>query len=67
MSSAEERANDMMKATQSQLRKIQLSINNARLLETFAGISKWKKKKKEIEIKLGQPYEVETNGMLEVI
>ncbi len=54
MSSAEDRAREMMKTTQSQLRKIQLSINNARLLETFAGISKWKKKKKEIEIKLGE-------------
>lgn len=53
MSSAEERAEEMMKTTKSQLRKIQLSINNARLLETFAGISKWKKKKKNIEIQLG--------------
>ncbi len=67
MSSAEERANDMMKATQSQLRKIQLSINNARLLETFAGISKWKKKKKDVEIQLGKPYKVETVDTLEVI
>ncbi len=55
MSSAEERANDMMKSTKSQLRKIQLSINNARLLETFAGISKWKKKKKLNDIVLGSP------------
>lgn len=52
MSSAEERAEEMMKVTKSQLRKIQLSINNARLLETFAGISKWKKKKKLNDIVL---------------
>lgn len=52
MSSAEERATEMMKVTKSQLRKIQLSINNARLLETFAGISKWKKKKKDLSIQL---------------
>lgn len=54
MSSAEERATEIMKTTKSQLRKIQLSINNARLLETFAGISKWKKKKKDISISLEQ-------------
>ncbi len=47
MSSAEERADDLIKETKGQLRKIQLSIANRRLLETFAGIGKWKKKKKK--------------------
>ncbi|HUD19761.1 MAG TPA: FoF1 ATP synthase subunit gamma [Patescibacteria group bacterium] len=47
MSSAEERADALIKETKGQLRKIQLSIANTRLLETFAGIGKWKKKKKK--------------------
>lgn len=47
MSAAEERSSELIKKTQSELRKIQLSIANARLLETFAGIGKWKKKQAE--------------------
>lgn len=38
MSSAEERSNDMIKVKKSQLRKIQTSVINARLIETFAAI-----------------------------
>ncbi len=43
MSAAEERSTELIKQKKSQLRKIQMSILNAKLLETFAGISKWKK------------------------
>ena len=43
MSGAEERSNDMIKEKRGEFRKIQASIANAKLLETFAGISKWKK------------------------
>ncbi|OGG30042.1 hypothetical protein A3A63_01835 [Candidatus Gottesmanbacteria bacterium RIFCSPLOWO2_01_FULL_46_9] len=43
MSSAEERSTALIKQKRSELRKIQASINNAKLLETFSGISKWKK------------------------
>jgi len=43
MSSAEERANEMMKEKKSQLRKVMTSFINRRLLETFAGMSKWNK------------------------
>jgi ATP synthase F1 gamma subunit len=43
MSGAEERSNELTKVKKSQLRKIQLSIANAKLLETFAAISGWKK------------------------
>jgi ATP synthase F1 gamma subunit len=43
MSGAEERSRDLLKQKKSQLRKIQLSITNAKLLETFAAMSGWKK------------------------
>lgn len=43
MSGAEERSNDMIKEKKSDLRKIQASIANVKLLETFAGMTKWKK------------------------
>jgi len=43
MSGAEERSSELIKLKQSQLRKIQASIANIKLLETFAGMSKWKK------------------------
>ncbi|OGG11422.1 hypothetical protein A2Z00_05560 [Candidatus Gottesmanbacteria bacterium RBG_13_45_10] len=46
MSAAEERSAALIKQTKMQLRKIQLSISNARLLETFAGMGKWKNKRK---------------------
>ncbi len=43
MSGAEERSRDTLKIKKSQLRKIQLSIANAKLLETFAAMSGWKR------------------------
>lgn len=43
MSAADERSSAMIKQKKSQLRKIQMSIANAKLLETFAGIKQWKK------------------------
>lgn len=43
MSGAEERSNDMIKVTRSQLRKIQSSIINAKLLETFSAMKGAKK------------------------
>ena len=43
MSGAEERSNEMIKEKRGELRKIQASIANVKLLETFAGIGKWKK------------------------
>lgn len=43
MSSAEERSTDLIKQKRSELRKLQMSIANVKLLETFAGIGKWKK------------------------
>lgn len=43
MSSAEERSNELINQKKSELRKIQMSIANAKLLETFSGMSKWKK------------------------
>jgi ATP synthase F1 gamma subunit len=43
MSGAEERSNDMMKIKKRELRKLQTSITNAKLLETFAAMSGWKK------------------------
>ena len=43
MSSAEERSTDLIKQKRMALRKIQASIANAKLLETFAGIGKWEK------------------------
>ncbi len=43
MSAAEERSIELIKQKRSQLRKIQMSIANAKLLETFAGIQQWKK------------------------
>jgi len=43
MSGAEERSTALIKQKRSELRKIQASIANAKLLETFAGIKKWKK------------------------
>jgi ATP synthase F1 gamma subunit len=43
MSSAEERSTILIKQKRSELRKIQASIANAKLLETFSGMSKWKK------------------------
>jgi ATP synthase F1 gamma subunit len=42
MSSAEERSREMMKTKKSQLRKFQLSILNAKLLETFSAMKGWK-------------------------
>jgi ATP synthase F1 gamma subunit len=44
MSGAEERSTALIKQKQSELRKIQASIANVKLLETFAGMGKWKKK-----------------------
>ena len=43
MSMAEERADELIKDTKSQMRKVMTSFINARLLETFAGMSQWKK------------------------
>jgi ATP synthase F1 gamma subunit len=43
MSAAEERSTELIKQKKSALRKIQMSIANAKLLETFAGIKQWKK------------------------
>jgi ATP synthase F1 gamma subunit len=43
MSGAEERSKELIKTKKSEVRKIQASINNAKLLETFSGMSKWKK------------------------
>jgi ATP synthase F1 gamma subunit len=43
MSGAEERSTALIKQKQSELRKIQASIANIKLLETFAGMGKWKK------------------------
>lgn len=42
MSSAEERATDMVKDKKTQLRKVMTSFVNAQLLETFAGMKEWK-------------------------
>jgi ATP synthase F1 gamma subunit len=44
MSGAEERSTALIKTKQSELRKIQASIANVKLLETFSGMGKWKKK-----------------------
>ncbi len=43
MSSAEERSRELTKVKKSQIRKIQASITNAKLLETFAAMKGWKK------------------------
>lgn len=43
MSAAEERSSDLIKQKQSEFRKIQASIANVKLLETFAGMGQWKK------------------------
>lgn len=43
MSGAEERSTVLIKQKRGELRKIQASIANVKLLETFAGIKKWKK------------------------
>jgi len=43
MSSADERSTDMIKQKKSELHKIQASIANAKLMETFTGMAKWKK------------------------
>lgn len=43
MSGAEERSSEIIKGKKSDLRKIQASLANAKLLETFAGMTKWKK------------------------
>jgi ATP synthase F1 gamma subunit len=43
MSGAEERSTDLIKQKKGELRKIQASIANVKLLETFSGMSKWKK------------------------
>jgi len=43
MSAAEERSDELIKDKKSELRKVKTSIVNAQLLETFAGMSKWKK------------------------
>ena len=43
MSSAEERSNELIKKKKSEFRKIQMSLANAKLLETFSGMGKWKK------------------------
>lgn len=44
MSGAEERSTVLIKQKQSELRKIQASIANTKLLETFSGMGKWKNK-----------------------
>ena len=43
MSGAEERSRELLKTKKSQLRKIQLSITNTKLLETFSAMSGWKR------------------------
>jgi F0F1-type ATP synthase gamma subunit len=43
MSSAEERSTALIKSKKTELHKIQASIANAKLLETFSGMSKWEK------------------------
>ena len=43
MSGAEERSTDLIKQKKGELRKIQASIANVKLLETFAGMGQWKK------------------------
>jgi ATP synthase F1 gamma subunit len=43
MSGADERSTILIKQKRGELRKIQASIANVKLLETFAGIKKWKK------------------------
>lgn len=42
MSAAEERSEEMVHEKRSQIRKLQTSFINAQLLETFAGMEKWK-------------------------
>jgi len=42
MSTAEERSDEMIKEKKTELRKVRNFLINARLLETFAGIKKWK-------------------------
>lgn len=44
MSSAEERSGEMIKEKRGEIRKLQTSIVNRQLLETFAGIAQWKNK-----------------------
>jgi ATP synthase F1 gamma subunit len=43
MSGAEERSSELIRQKRGELRKFQASITNAKLLETFSGITKWKK------------------------
>jgi F-type H+-transporting ATPase subunit gamma len=43
MSSADERSTELIKQKKGELRKIQASIANVKLLETFSGMTKWKK------------------------
>ncbi len=43
MSAAEERSDELIKAKKSAIRKVHSAFVNRRLLETFAGIKKWKK------------------------
>lgn len=43
MSAAEERSDELIKDKKSQLRKTMTSLVNRQLLETFSGMSKWKK------------------------
>jgi ATP synthase F1 gamma subunit len=45
MNAAEERADEIIKEQKAILRKINSSVANRRLLETFSGMSVWKKKK----------------------
>jgi F-type H+-transporting ATPase subunit gamma len=43
MSGADERSTELIKQKKGELRKVQASIANVKLLETFSGMSKWKK------------------------
>ncbi len=43
MSSADERSTELIKQKKGELRKVQASIANVKLLETFSGMTKWKK------------------------
>jgi hypothetical protein len=43
MTSAEERTEDLLHEKRGEMIKLQRSIANVELLETFAGMKKWKK------------------------
>ncbi|MCL4338535.1 F0F1 ATP synthase subunit gamma [Patescibacteria group bacterium] len=43
MSSADERSKEMISEKKQEIRKLEMSLMNAQMLETFSGMSKWKK------------------------